>query len=749
MTNREFVGLLREGLSQHRSGDLERAGRLYCEILSDQPYQPGVLHLFGVVLHQMGDHEAASQAIGRAISLRPNEAHFHSNLAVVYRSTGRDRLAIGSRTLAMRLRPDLFEAPEEFDLLLQPGGWPVVEGWSVQDPSPILSDDVIELDRIAFDLRNRGDRAGAIEHASRAVQLAPRVGALHCKLGQYLLEGGRADEALHHCTEASRLAPSLPEAHNNLGNVLRAFGRTMEAKGRYLDALRLNPDLAYVYTNLSWILNDEGWESEAITWSRIGLELDPGSLLDRWSLATSLKELGYLEEARRHCREGLRLDPNSRVMRVTLGSICHLQRRNEEAARHFQDEICSNLEDVDALGSLGLVRLESGEFEEAERCFRRILEVDGGHARAFFELASMLGGKLPEDDLARIDRLLSGDNLEPSARADLHFGAAQVHDARRDYARAGEHLRRANGIKRALADRTGREYRVLEHDELVNEIMAAFSADFFRQVEGSGSTSERPVFVFGLPRSGTTLTEQILASHSKVYGAGETILGRRNFEKLVAAIGRAKCPSDCLDFVDRGLIDRFAREHLEGLDEFDRDAPIVIDKLPENYLYIGLLAALFPRARFIHCRRDLRDTAVSCWATNFRKIPWANDFDHIASRFSAYRRILEHWAKVLPVPILEVDYEETVDDLEGVARRLVDWCGLDWEPACLAFHQSGNPVQTASMNQVRQPIYRRSVERWRNYEADLGPLFARLEEIGSRADPRPSCQGRERPVLAE
>jgi hypothetical protein len=153
----------------------------------------------------------------------------------------------------------------------------------------------------------------------------------------------------------------------------------------------------------------------------------------------------------------------------------------------------------------------------------------------------------------------------------------------------------------------------------------------------------------------------------------------------------------------------------------------VLDKTPDNYLYLGLLAVLFPRAMLIHCRRDLRDVAVSCWMTNFRNILWANDTEHIAARFQEYRRLMTHWKRVLPVEVLELDYEETVADLGGTARRLLAFCGLEWEPACLAFHEAKQPMRTACKAQVRQPIYTRSVARWKHYEQVLGGLFARLE----------------------
>jgi hypothetical protein len=238
--------------------------------------------------------------------------------------------------------------------------------------------------------------------------------------------------------------------------------------------------------------------------------------------------------------------------------------------------------------------------------------------------------------------------------------------------------------------------------------------------------TERPIFIVGLPRSGTTLTEQILASHSRVYGAGELRFTREDFETLPKALNRDATSLACLAELDRDGARRVAQAHLDKLTQLNSKAARVADKMPDNYMYLGQIAALFPRAKLIHCRRDLRDVAVSCWMTNFSQIRWACDPDHIATRFREYQRIMAHWQQVLPVPVLDVSYEETVADLEGVARRLVAWSGLEWEPGCLAFHETKRPVRTASVTQVRQPLYTRSVARWKNYEKTLGPLFAKL-----------------------
>jgi hypothetical protein len=169
------------------------------------------------------------------------------------------------------------------------------------------------------------------------------------------------------------------------------------------------------------------------------------------------------------------------------------------------------------------------------------------------------------------------------------------------------------------------------------------------------------------------------------------------------------------------------------LNEYDGDRKSrIVDKMPDNYMYIGLLAIMFPKAVFIHSQRDLRDIAVSCWMTDFRSIRWANDQNSIAKRFQQYERLMNHWKEVLPVPLHEVHYEETVTDLESVARRMIEACGLPWEPACLEFHRTERPIRTASVMQVRQPVYQRSVARWKHYEAALGELFAQISvESGS------------------
>ncbi|MGA2253166.1 MAG: sulfotransferase [Thermoguttaceae bacterium] len=374
------------------------------------------------------------------------------------------------------------------------------------------------------------------------------------------------------------------------------------------------------------------------------------------------------------------LKGNVAAFHYSLGNALTGQGKLDEAVACYRRALDLKPDYPEAHYNLGIALEEIGNLQGAEDSFRATLRHDSRFALAHYDLAALLGSNLPEKDVIAQRRLLEELELPDAQRLFLHFGLAQVLDARGEFAEAAEHLAPGDALQLAEWRTRGQEYDSKDYESLVTRMVAVCTPDFFARVRGFGLESKIPLFVVGLPRSGTTLIEQILASHSQVFGAGEIKLAL----DTMAALGRQGVDSiEGLRQMDRQTAHRLASSHLERLRALDHAALRIVDKMPENYLYLGLLASQFPRAKFIHCRRDLRDVAVSCWMTHFRDVRWANDPQHIASRFHEYQRIMEHWRKVLPVPLLEVDYEETVADLEGVARKLVAWCGLEWEPACI------------------------------------------------------------------
>jgi tetratricopeptide (TPR) repeat protein len=624
------------------------------------------------------------------------------------------------------LQPDNAEAANSLGVVLLARGDFAAGAAQFRESLRLRPDFATAHNNLGNALRLTGDKEQALAHFRRAVELEPSLAEARSNLGQFLLEQGQAEEALAHCREAVRLRPHFPEALNNLGNVLRETGKLVEARSCYAESLQLNPHLAMTYNNMAQALQEEGRLDDALHWYRQALEREPGSARFHTNLASALAELEREPEAVRRYQAALDADPHYAEGHHGLGLVRDEQGRFDEALACFRTALRLRPDFAGAHCSIGTVLQELGKFDAALASFREGIRLDPRLAGARAQMATLLRGRLPEEDLAVMRQALADPDLSDGKRAALHFGVASVLDARGDHDAAAEHLRQGNTLRAAGFCQRHTADDPAEHKRFVDNLIAAFTPEFFDRGQGFGHESVRPIFIVGLPRAGTTLSEQVLASPSQVHGGGELRLARLDFESLPRIVGLGVTPFDCLPYLGPAAVRHVAESHLRELAALNATAAHVADKLPDNYLYLGLIALLFPRAKLIHCRRDLRDTAFSCWMTNFSQIRWAFVPDHIAARFQEYQRVMEHWSRVLPVPVLEVEYEAIVADLEGNARRLVQWCGLEWEPACLEFYKTKRPIKTASVAQVRQPIYRTSVARWKHYEKSLAELFAKL-----------------------
>lgn len=719
--------LLTAALEMHQSGNLEPASHLYQKILVQEKDNASALHLLGVLHNQQGQHARAVEEIGRAVALRPNVPAFHANLAEAYRSLGQFERAAGCCRTALRLWPDFPEAHCNLGLALQGLGRHAEAVQHFSRAITLRPNFAVAHNNLGIAQRELGRIEEAFEHFQRAVELAPDYPPARTNLGQLLLDRGRPEEAEPHCREAVRLQPDLAPAHHNLGNVLRVLGRLVDARSAYLEAIRLDEKLAVSHAQLGLTLQQDEKFNDALIWLKQAVELEPAQA-DFWErLAELHMEREDFAEAIPCWERVLASQPNRPSAHCGLGWALHEEGRSTEAASHYREALRLKPDLATARMSLGGLHEENGELAEAENAFRDALKLQPNFALPHGRLATLLRGKLPAADLAALEAKLADPRLADGPRARLLFALGHVLDGRGEYSRAGECLQQANAQTAELHRKYQRNYSPGEHESFVNQLLAAFGSEFFTRAESGGIDTQRPVFVFGLPRSGTTLAEQVLASHSCVHGAGELRLGRQTFDAIPSLLRRTVSPVAGVSDLDPTAIRGLAERHLEGLNSLDGGSSLrIVDKMPDNYMYLGLLATLFPEATFIHCRRDLRDVAVSCWMTDFRSIRWANDEEHIASRFQQYRRLMRHWQTVLPVHVHEVVYERMIEDFETEARQLLNACGLEWEPACGRFHETTRPVRTASVMQVRQPLYRQALARWKHYETTLGGLFARL-----------------------
>ena len=679
-------------LRLHEQRSLDQAVEACEAILARDPGHADALHLRGVLAQRRGEHTYAIGFIRRALTFRPDAPEFLVSLGESYRLTGHTEDAARCFEQALRLQRDCSEAAHGLGLSWLALGRYDEAATALRDAARLRPGSAAIRNNLSHALRVLGRTREALEQLQEAVRVDPDLPEARANLAQTLLECGRASEALPHARAAAARRPGSPEFQATLGSVLCESGDLREALECYKRAIHAAPEVARYHANVAAVLADT----------------------DR------------LDEAALSYDRALALEPRCVEACVGLGWVRHMQGRAREALALYERALALEPASTKVLVKLGLLLEEMGNDAGAERAFRDAQRCASDGASGHAPLANLLRGRLPEADFARLRQAARAPDVSDAVRADLHFATALVLDARQEYADAAAELGRANALRSAAWQRRGLGYIPAVHERLIDGLISACAPEFFSRRAGWGDPSTRPVFIFGLPRSGTTLTEQMLAAHPQVFGAGELSLAREEFESLRTMTGGDATLPDSLARLDRVSVAALAGRHLERLAALDDQALRVTDKMTENYLYLGLLTLLFPNARFIHCRRDWRDVALSCWMTDFRQIRWASDPEHIALRFEAYARLMDHWRRVLPVSILEIDYEETVADPEGAARRLVAWCGLEWDAKCLDFHARERPIHTASAQQVRQPVYVHAVGRWRRYEAPLGPWFDRL-----------------------
>ncbi len=547
------------------------------------------------------------------------------------------------------------------------------------------------LTNLARAQRAAGDPEGAVDSARRAAALAPDLVEAHVQAGRAQLDLGDHAGAAEACRRAVALAPASLDAWVNLGAALLGLKDHSGAAQAYQVAHSLQPDRAQTLTDFGVALAGMERYDDALRCHERAIALDPADVRAHATHATTL----------RHAQD-------------VAGSV---------AACHHALALAPTAADVWLLLASNMAAL--GQFDETITCYRRVLALDPDCTEAKRGMVAV--GQQIDDkaELAWLDDILSNEALPAHQRISAGFAVGELLDKAGDYDAAFQRMAVANRLARAERAAEGRAFDRGALRRQVDELIANFTPAAFQRTRGWGIPSELPTFVVGMPRSGTTLTEQIAASHPLVFGTGE----RKDIGRIAKILGADSTARNPLQW-DRETVSREAEAHLAQLQARGGGAVRVIDKMPDNIFWLGVIAVLFPGARIVFCRRDHRDVGLSCHFQNFSDgMPWSNDLADCAVRAREVERLTRHWLAALPLAMLEVEYERLVGDLEGESRRLIDFLGLKWDPNCLAFHQTERPILTASLWQVRQPLYASSVGRWRHYRRHLTPLLAGLEGL--------------------
>jgi tetratricopeptide (TPR) repeat protein len=661
-------------------GDPDGAASDAKALVDDYPFSPGAWFLLGTALLRKHDARAALPPLEHAARVRPGFAPHQLWLGKAYEICGRHAEALDAFDRAVWLSPDDLQARVSYGRLLLLLRRPDAGYRQVRRAMALILLGAARLvwKGIVLAARCHQVAAGMIRRRGRG---GLRVAALEV-LAAHAQSMERFAEAVRFAGAGLRRLPNDSRLQAASGRALLAMRDFVPATRALREALTSDPD------NLDLLVELADAETHTV-----------------WHDAAQM-------HLKRALEPGLRSTPAKRQAAFVLLDLgC-----SDEAIRLFHEVLEFDSADADAAYGLGLAHQRIGCLEEGAAWLAKAVELRPTHADAMWQLA--LSGKHGQSrlDPSQIEALLEDHRLNPHQRMLAHFAAGRVRDAMGDHRPAFAHYVAANRLKDVSFDPDGETQRIAA-------IKRTFDQRFFDRMRGVGPEDQRPVFIVGLPRSGTTLLEQMIASHPSAHGAGELEdVSRLALELLPSIHDTAGAPAQYTE-LEPAEVRAAGEAYLLALEQRAPKAQRVVDKMPLNFLHMGLIAAALPDSRFIHCRRDPMDACLSIYTLHFPgNYPFAYDLQNLGLYWRLYRELMAHWRAVLPVPVLEVDYESMVADPEATMRGVLGFCGLPWDPQCLAFHADGRLVRTSSFAQVRQPVYRDAVAGWRRFESELEPL---------------------------
>lgn len=527
---------------------------------------------------------------------------------------------------------------------------------------------------------------------------------------------GQAEKTLRDIIATDdRFHPAL----HMLGQLAFESGRDDIAAQYFHKAIVLDGNIAHYHRDFAEVLFFMGKLEEALSAVNRSIQINSNDPKAHFVAGNTLMNYGVLDQAIIAFEKTISLEPNHEFAHNNLGSLYETDNRLKKAKHEYRIAIKINQANVIAQNNLATLLIADGEVESAKELLNEAIKIQPDYIEAHNNLSALKRYRKGDAHIDILNSLLNDvEKMPVQDKIRLHFSLGKVHSDLEDYDTAFYHYNSSNILKRATY-----EYDEDDVQKTANNIKSIFSKNSIERTEIARNDELIPLFVVGMTRSGSSLIEQILSSHSKVHAGGElAILGELVNERI------GIFPDDVKNVSDDELRE-VGLEYLKRVRELSPEAQIIVDKMPGNYQYAGLITKILPEAFIVNTNRNPIDCCVSNYTQLFRHtIPYTNDLGELGRFFNIYSDLMDHWRTVLPDRVLhDVSYEDVVADLEGEARKLFDFVGLEWEEECLCFHENKVTVRTASAAQVRKPIYKSSVERWRVYEKHLAPLIEALE----------------------
>jgi len=560
-----------------------------------------------------------------------------------------------------------------------------------------------------------GHMDGVVGCCQAVLRLRPRDASTMAMLASALGAQGQYKEAMHYFGAALDVAPDDPVVLNNLGQLQLIGGQWEQAVRTLSKAVGLKTGYIAAHCNLATAFRRLDRDIDAINQYQLVLHINPESYPAAYGLGELFLQQGNLWEAEKHFRLAVRLGPDNIDAWHGLGQVLGFMGRLDEALGICRTILEKKPGDPQTISEQAEYYQRMGDSDRAYGCVSQLQQSENitpVAASVFSRICHRYDACDDALEMCRTQLAMHSQNM--GMQQLLSYAAGHLCDRMGDYNKAFEYFRRANELSPAPFDKTA------FHEE-ISRTIEIFSPEKMPGYARSGNVSQRPVFVVGMPRTGTSLVEQILSSHPEVYGAGEL----NAVNNIVASIdqGAKNGYPAGISSLETEDMDRLAERYHQQLEQLSGSAMRVIDKMPHNFRHLGLISLLFPGAAVIHCTRDPLDTCLSIYFQSFNAAhPYATRLENLGAYYQEYQRLMSHWCQVLDIPVYAFSYERLVSEQEPVTRELLGFCGLGWDARCLEFYRYDRNMATASYDQVRKPLYQQAVCRWKHYEAYLEPL---------------------------
>lgn len=542
------------------------------------------------------------------------------------------------------------------------------------------------------------------------------------EFAQQQMQAGDLAQAEAICRKILEAKPDDHGAYHLLGLLAYQSGKRQRAIDLILKAISIDGSQALYLRNIGEMYRQAGDLGKAVSFGRRAVALNASDAQSLYNLGVALSDAGQTDEAKKIYQRATEIDPNHGLAFNNWGSVVESEGDKETAKALYSKAVAINPRHPEAQNNLGAILSEQGDLNGAKAAFSAAIEANPFFVDPHFNISTLKTYRAGDPHTDMLESLSKRRfDLPEQSRSRLCFALAKAREDLGYHQRAFDAYAEGNRLVRATI-----EFDEDRLDHTLESIKSQFTKDFIAARSGFGHPDRTPVFIVGMPRSGTTLLEQILSSHPSVYGAGE--LHFLNDVIVQACSLKPNGFPQALSTFEADECKEMGGAYINQLRSFSSMATRITDKMPANFFHIGMIHLTMPNAKIIHSRRDPMDTCWSNFARHFNStMEFAYDLEELGRYHNRYQDLMDHWSDVLPEnKILHVDYESVVEDLEEQARRLIEFIGLDWDDACLAFHKNPRLVQTASIAQVRQPIYKSSLARWKAFEDQLKPLQAAL-----------------------